>query len=154
MATRAYLRLLFVSTASLIFFSVPALGGETANAAIQPVPNIIPGATIDLGKVEKIRDLLENQVQKPVTDIVLENAARWNEIFVSHINWNDIVHGGGGPLSALCSDRCKRCASGCNPICCQVGGLSSLVCDPMVLQMEGSLAPCKAFFPSRLPLPL
>lgn len=122
MATRAYLRLLFVSTASLIFFSVPALGGETANAAIQPVPNIIPGATIDLGKVEKIRDLLENQVQKPVTDIVLENAARWNEIFVSHINWNDIVHGGGGPLSALCSDRCKRCASGCNPICCQVGG--------------------------------
>lgn len=122
MALTTSLRLLLVSSACLLFFSVPARGGETANAAAHPVPHIIPGATIDLGRVEKIRDLLENQVQKPVTDIVLEDVTRWNDIFASHINWVDIIHGGGGPLSALCSDRCRRCASGCNPICCQVGG--------------------------------
>lgn len=122
MAPTVSLRLMLVSTASLLFFSIPALAGEVANAAAQAVPNIIPGATVDLGKVEKLQDLLQNQVQKPVTEVVLANPVQWNEAFSSHINWFNIFHGGGGPLSALCSDRCRRCASGCNPICCQVGG--------------------------------
>ncbi|KAK5056534.1 hypothetical protein LTR84_012065 [Exophiala bonariae] len=122
MARTVSLRLILASIASLLIFSLPASGGDVANAAAQAVPNVIPGATVDLGKVDKVRDLLENQVQKPTTDILIENTSRWNEIFNSHINWINIIHGGGGPLSALCSDRCKRCASGCNPICCQVGG--------------------------------
>ncbi|KEF63515.1 uncharacterized protein A1O9_01493, partial [Exophiala aquamarina CBS 119918] len=116
------LRLLLASTASLLLVSTRVLAGGTANAVIQSVPHIVPGATIDQHKVEQIQNLLKNQVQKPVTDILLEDAKRWNDIFASHINWVDIIYGGGGPLSALCSDRCRRCASGCNPICCQVGG--------------------------------
>lgn len=122
MVRKVSLKLLLVSTAaSLLLFSTHALAGETANAAALPVPQIIPGATLDQGKVEKIQNLLENEVQKPIKDILLEDAQRFNDIF-SHINWVNIIHGGGGPLSALCSDRCRRCASGCNPICCQVGG--------------------------------
>ena len=122
MARTVSLRIFLASTASLLLLSTCVLAGETANAAAaQSVPHIIPGATIDPGKVKNIQNLLENEVQKPIKDILIEDAQRYRDIF-NHINWNDITHAGGGPLSALCSDRCRRCASGCNPICCQVGG--------------------------------
>ncbi|KIV92013.1 hypothetical protein PV10_06493 [Exophiala mesophila] len=92
--------------------------------AADPVPNIIPGETNDHGKIARFKNIIENEVQQPTADIILDGDAAWRELFKGGQKWGNLTNGfgGGEPLNVVCSQECRACAQGCNPACCLVGG--------------------------------
>lgn len=114
-------RVLLASLLSHISFTHAS---QPPSGVVEPVPNIIPGQTTDQDKISRFKNILENQVQQPTADIILDGEAEWEKLFKGPLKWGNLTngYGGGEPLSVVCSAECRQCAQGCNPACCLVGG--------------------------------